>query len=364
MNGSAVPGTRSPAETHSVADTLAGLPQGSGALFGADPFSTLAWYRATEAEAMPVGGRPAFHCIGDPPDAIFPMMEQAGQLSCLSTPYTVLWQPLLAPGLPAQALQRVGKIFGRACRTRATVRLDTMDAHAAWTAPLAAGLRRAGLRVLPFDHVGNWHCDLAGGGWPAYVASRPGALREAIRRRGRRLKQLGAVLDIVSGGDGLEAAIAAFEAVYARSWKDPEPSPLFNANLMRQCAVDGSLRLGILRLGGASLAAQFWVVHAGTAFVLKLAHDEAQKALSPGTVLTAFMIERLIEHDHVRSLDFGRGDDPYKQLWTDSRRQRIGWVLANPRTAQGLAAIARFHARRLLFAARRVTWRPRITRSQ
>ncbi len=72
--------------------------------------------------------------------------------------------------------------------------------------------------------------------------------------------------------------------------------------------------------------------------MLKLAHDEAQRALSPGTVLTAWMIAGLIE-EGVRTLDFGRGDDPYKQLWTTQRSARVGLVLARPWSVAGGAAL-------------------------
>ncbi len=79
----------------------------------------------------------------------------------------------------------------------------------------------------------------------------------------------------------------------------------------------------------------------GTATMLKLAHDQAFRSLSAGTVLTAWMIRGLLAEGGVRSLDFGRGDDPYKQLWTTRRARRIGLVLGNPRHARGMAALAR-----------------------
>ena len=68
----------------------------------------------------------------------------------------------------------------------------------------------------------------------------------------------------------------------ATSWKEPEPFPRFNAELMRQAADVGALRLGVLRHEGQAIAVQLWVVHDGEAAVLKLAHDEAFKPISPG----------------------------------------------------------------------------------
>jgi CelD/BcsL family acetyltransferase involved in cellulose biosynthesis len=86
--------------------------------------------------------------------------------------------------------------------------------------------------------------------------------------------------------------------------------------------------------------------------VLKLAHDEAFKAHSPGTVLTALMLRRLLDQEHVARIDFGRGDDAYKQGWATKRRQRIGVLLVNPWRASGMAALARHALGRVRTALR------------
>jgi hypothetical protein len=127
---------------------------------------------------------------------------------------------------------------------------------------------------------------------------------------------------------------------------------------MRETAAAGLLRLGIWRIGGTPVAAQLWILELGTATVLKLAHDEAFHADSPGTVLTALMLRTLLDGAQVDTIDFGRGDDAYKQGWASQRRQRIGVVLVNPRRPAGMAFLARHklgRARGWLQA-----WRPRI----
>jgi hypothetical protein len=177
--------------------------------------------------------------------------------------------------------------------------------------------------------------------WATYLAQRPGHIREALRRRGKRLLAAGATMRVVTTPAEVEAGIAAYEAVYAASWKVPEPFPDFSATLMREGAKAGWLRLGLLELEGKVLAAQIWMVLGPWATVLKLAHDEAHKAASPGTVLTGFMIARLLDQEHVTELDFGRGDDEYKRAWAVDRRQRHGLVIANPRRLGGLNAILR-----------------------
>jgi CelD/BcsL family acetyltransferase involved in cellulose biosynthesis len=146
---------------------------------------------------------------------------------------------------------------------------------------------------------------------------------------------------VIAGGDGLAAGIAAYDHVYARSWKEEEPFPGFGPALLRAAAAAGVLRLGVLRRAGVAVAAQYWTVTGGTATLHKLAHDEAARSLSPGTVLTALMVRHLLEHDHVGELDFGRGDDGYKAGWTGARRQRIGVLLCPPWHSAGAAALAR-----------------------
>ena len=73
----------------------------------------------------------------------------------------------------------------------------------------------------------------------------------------------------------------------------------------------------------------------------KLAHVEAKRGQSPGTILTAAMFRHVIERDEVRQIDFGTGNDLYKADWMDQSRQLHRLSLFNPRTATGLIGAAR-----------------------
>jgi CelD/BcsL family acetyltransferase involved in cellulose biosynthesis len=267
-----------------------------------------------------------------------------GGFRALTTPYTSLYEPLIAADGADRAA--VWAAFARYCRSFATTRLDALDP--ATEPEIALAARKAGLVVARFDHFGNWHEELAGRDWVAWLADRPGALRETIRRRTRRAERLsGARFSMFDAGNDLETGIAAFETVYARSWKEPEPFPLFNPAQIRAAASLGLARLGVWWVDDVPAAAQYWIVEHGWAGVLKLAHDEAFKAHSPGTVLTAWMVRHMIEREHVTGLDFGRGDDPYKQGWVANRGQRIGLLLINPRRPAGMLALARHRLGRI-----------------
>ena len=312
-----------------------------------DFFAGRAWYDTLLAEALPAGGQPCLALPGKDAALLLPLLRAGGRLHSLAAPYTLLWRPLPAPGADAAALRAAGAALGRSLRFAAPVRLDAMAESEPVLAPLIAGLEGAGIRVKRFRHFGNWHeaLDLAHSpaqGWPAYLAARPPALRNTIQRKLARAARDFCFALIAAPGPALEQGIAAYEAVRARSWKPPEPFPGFDAALMRRAAGIGALRLGVLRRpDGQPLAAQYWVVCGAGATLLKLAHDAAERAASPGTALTALMIRALIARDGVTALDFGRGDDPYKQLWTTRRRQRVGLMLTSPWHPAGVVELAR-----------------------
>jgi len=281
--------------------------------------------------------------------------HRAHRIGSLTNCYTCLYAPLIAPDAPPEAARVLGRELGRFCLGYPLVRLDALPAD--WPAldAFVDGIVDSGLSVRRFRHFGNWHEPLAGRSWNEYLAARPGELRELLRRRRRQAARDRRIeTEIVGQPNDLEGAILAFESVYRTSYKPAEPFPQFNAGLMRAAAQVGALRIAILRRAAQPIAAQFWIIDNGAATVMKLAHDMAHGALSPGTLLTAAMIEALIA-EGVPAIDFGRGDDPYKRLWTTQRRQRIGLIFANPRRAQGIAALARHDVGRALrWAHRRI----------
>lgn len=308
------------------------------------------WYDTTLAHALPPGAEPL---AARGTAVAVPLLRARGALHSLTTPYTQDWRPLGAPGLDEAGWRAAGAAFGALLRRRPPVILDTIDPAGPWLAPFLAGLRAAGIRAARFDHVGVWRETLPEGqGWEDYLAARPSALRHTVERKGRRAERELRFDLIAAPGPALEAGIEAFHTVRAGSWKPAEPFPDFDAALMRAAAESGALRLGVLArvADGTPLAAQYWIIDQGgaRATVPKLFHLESERAASPGTVLTAMMVRRLIAEDRVRVLDFGRGDDAYKAHWVSGRVPLIGLVLADPRHPAGLAALLRQAAGRWL----------------
>ncbi len=340
--------------------TTAALPADAAALLGeaCSLFDSRAWWDVVLSDAMPDGAAAAFmvcRCDGRAV-ALAPMARTGRSLESLTTPYTCRYSPLFAGDLDQMARVAAMRAFAIACRPHGVTRLDALPAEWDGLPALEAGARQAGLRVLRFDHFGNWHEDVAGLDWAGYLDRRPGALRETIRRRLRRAGKLPAArFSLLSQPGDMDEAAGLFEAVYARSWKDAEPYPRFNVALMRAMAMAGLLRFGTWSIGTTPVAVQVWAQEGGHATVLKLAHDEAFKAHSPGTVLTAMMLRHLLDREHVTEIDFGRGDDDYKQGWAARRRQRIGLLLVNPLKPAGLTALLRHVGGRGLARLRQAT---------
>lgn len=283
------------------------------------------------------------------------------ELRSMTGIYSCYFRPLIAPASDSSAAS-LGAALGQEFGRLGIFHFDGFDAQWPQLPAFAQGLARVGLTVTRYSHFANWWEDLGTRSFDEYLAARDGALREIIRRRGRRLEREGRIsYAIVSRPAELEDGIAVYDSVYARSWKIPEPYPAFQTTLMRNACREGVLRLGICRIDGAPVAVQLWIAWHGRATVLKLAHDEAAKSFSAGSLLTAWMIGRLMRDDAITQIDFGRGDDPYKRLWATQREQRIGILAANPRTVAGFA----LHTRQLLEGAAPIRWaRARLARDR
>ena len=202
--------------------------------------------------------------------------------------------------------------------------------------PLAGAFRRAGWATFLGPATASWRIGTAGQDFDAYWAARPGKLRNTAQRKARA-----AGLDIEIHRTFDPEAWAAYESVYAASWKPEEGSPSFLRALAEQEGAAGRLRLGIARKDGAPLAAQLWLVEDGTAWIHKLAYREDAKALSPGTVLSMAMFRTALDEDRVGRIDYGTGDEPYKRDWMAERATLWRLEAFNLASPRGLAGAAR-----------------------
>lgn len=207
---------------------------------------------------------------------------------------------------------------------------------------LMIALKTAGFVVQPYFCFGNWYLNVAGRSFDEYYAGLSSQLKNTVKRKAKQFQaQAGSRIDIIIGSQGLEEAVAAYERVYLASWKTPEPYPEFMPGLMRTCAEQGWLRMGVAYIDGQAAAAQVWVVCNGVASIFKLAYDEKFAKFSVGSLLTTQLMRHAIDVDKVHTVDYLCGDDAYKRDWMSHRRERWGIMAFNPHTLGGLLSAAR-----------------------
>lgn len=238
--------------------------------------------------------------------------------------------------------------------TRRRPRLHTLHLHGMASAGDAAATLRAALRATGwwaqiYAETGIWYETCAGIGQTDFLASRPARLRAMIARGDRRFAaQPNARMEIATAGPALEHALRAYLDVHTRSWKPPEPFADFLPRLVRDFGRLGVLRIGVATIGERPVAAQIWTVWRRRATIAKLVHDETMRHLSPGTILTAWMIGRALDAGEVDEIDFGPGDQAYKRLWFRQRRPVLGLVAGDPCSPGGAALGLRRLGSRLL----------------
>lgn len=207
---------------------------------------------------------------------------------------------------------------------------------------MVQGLEQAGWLVEPFAQFGNWYLDVSSLDFDTYWQDRPGAHRNTGQRRYRALIERGDGRAVCfAAADEAEAAIAAYEGVYARSWQPAEPFPDYMPGLVRKGLTAGEVQVWSLFVGDVAVAAQVWVRRHSQATIFKLAYDQDWGKQSVGTVLTMAAMKSALADPTVAEIDLGWGDDAYKQQWLPNRRQRYGIAAYNPRSLLGLAKAGR-----------------------
>lgn len=311
-----------------------------------DLFQSDAWFALLLAHGFE--RQPQHLTLPLAPGACLELMQQAsgGPLCALSNYYSCLYGPRGDVGSVSQAQWLTAAQAMKQLPGSSVLRLQPLDADADWLPHLEAALRAAGYRTDRFFAFGNWYQPVPAGGFAAYWPDRPSALRNSIERGRRRLDKSGVWrIDIhTQTSDELDGAIAAYETVYAKSWKQAEACPAFMPGLIRLAASMGWLRLGVLWLNGEPLAAQLWLVDQGKANIYKLAYVQGFEKLSAGSVLTAALMQHTMDLDRVAEVDYLSGDDAYKSDWMADRRERVGLLAFDKLSARGALSAARHFA--------------------
>lgn len=278
----------------------------------ADLFDRLSWFKALHQYCAPRSLPLVVRSRAEQSDMwLFLVHQSRTHLKSLSNWYSFHFRPVFT-GDPSDKA-KLTLVQGTASRLKkkfSHISLTPVPEKDGSLALLESGFKRAGWLVISAPVSVNHYLDVDGQSFDAYWADRPGALRSTVERKG---KKANVDIEILTHFD--ETAWADYEQIYAHSWKPQEGSPDFLKALARDEAEAGALRLGIARIEGRAVAAQYWTVDNGTANIHKLAHISDDDNMSPGTLLSAAMFRHVLDEDKVRVVDFGTGDDGYKRDW-------------------------------------------------
>ncbi len=173
-----------------------------------------------------------------------------------------------------------------------------------------------------FRHY-NWIYRVQGQSYEDYMAARPARLRNTIARKKRKLEREHGYEMRLFTGDDVPQVMPDYYVVYSASWKANEQYAGFVDDMVAGFSRAGWSRLAILYIKGQPTAAQLWFVCHRKASIFRLSYDEAWKQYSPGSILTSFLMEHVIDVDKVQEIDFLTGNDAYKQNWMSDRRERF-----------------------------------------
>ncbi len=317
----------------------------------ADLFNSPDWFHLIEREIAGPDDQLRYYAVSDPQDgralALLPMVVWADRggktLSSLSNFYSLSYSPVFLLTLTRrnEILRFLAKELLKERPKWRNIDFKMLDSKRPLFREMIDAFSDAGGLCAPYFQFDNWFCHLNDASAEEYFASRP---RRLINTINRKIKALGKKnswsIDLYTDEQNIEAGMAAYLQVYDKSWKPAEGYPFFIPALMRMTVAKGMLRLAVLSIDGQPAAAQFWLVHKGTAVIYKLAHDEKFKTFSVGSILTKFLMRRVIDQDHVTLIDYGVGSEAYKQDWMTERKERWGLTVYNPSSFGGLARAA------------------------
>lgn len=274
------------------------------------PFDRAEWYQLLADSGLV----PLIAMASDADTSVaLALTETAGRITPLRNWYSFTWRQLAPQGPKGDAL--LAEIARQLKARGHRVTLEPVPDEDGSAARLAAAFRSAGwlVEISPCDT--NHILHVAGRSFADYWETRPGPLRTTLKRKGRKVETR-----IITAFD--PADWAEYERIYAASWKPAEGDPAMLRAFAQAEAAAGRLRLGLALHEGAAIAAQFWTVENGIAYIHKLAHLESHKHLSAGTTLSAALFAHAIDTDGVQLIDFGTGDQAYKADWMEETRAR------------------------------------------
>lgn len=204
-------------------------------------------------------------------------------------------------------------------------------------------------------HIGLWSKGMSpylalDGDWNSYLASLNKKFRSNLKRRRKKLAEVGAVsFDCQTFGDQVDNVLRQGLALEQKGWKGENGSAIacspklvsFYSNLARISAEKGWLRLSTLNIDQAPIAFDFGLEYNSQRFCMKIAYDPEHHKSSPGQLLAADILTYCFEHN-LREVDFLGTATKQKLDWTRRSREVIWVFIYNKKALSSLHYLYKF----------------------
>ncbi len=319
------------------------LPSSSDALFAEAEkdslFFSRAWFENLATTALENSQSLLLVCVVEENEAseenllaILPLISRDNkEWTALNHLYTSLYTVLMVGSTQQPSQQKILNCLAKGLSQLPfeSLKLNALAADDDKINNLQQAMENSGLSCVRYAHFFNWFYPLQSQTFTDYMATRPSRVRNTIARKQRKLeREHGYEIRLYTGSD-VQQAMADFHAVYKASWKANERFAEVMEGFINSFSKLGWTRLVILYIEGKPVATQLWFVVHKKASIFKLAYDEAWKQYSPGSILTQYLMEIVIDTDKVEEIDFLTGNDHYKKEWMSERRQRWRMVITH-----------------------------------
>lgn len=170
------------------------------------------------------------------------------------------------------------------------------------------------------------------GDFETYLGSLTQRMRHEVRRRVRRLGELGEVDFRVVGPHEPEHDHVMTALIDQKRRRFAAPGaksvlhrPGYEAFYREQSVESPWAHLSCLTLDGQVIAAHFGYLHKDRLYLLLTSFDESYAAYSPGKVLIYHLLKECTEQE-IDLLDFCLGDESYKSDWAHESVQQTSFV--------------------------------------
>ena len=272
---------------------------------------------------------------------VLPLVVRRGAVTTPTNSHTPAFAPVASDEEARRQLADI--LFSR---TRGQVELLFLPADDPMLSMCQAVARERGYRTRQQPLLQSPFVPIRGD-WATFEAGLRAKFRSELRRRGRRLAELGSVeFSLESGSQGLDARLDEGFRLEANAWKGAHGTAIasrpeterFYRDLAKWAAERDLLRLAFLRLDGRPLAFEFCLRQGGVHYNIKGGYDSEFRRFGPSRLLQHKLLERAFS-DRLSSYEFLGNADPWKLDWTAQIRERTAFQ-AFGNTASGLTRLA------------------------